>query len=866
MITPDMRKLLLPAAFLLALACTTTAPPPSEPEPAAAGPATPYGLTLQEEAQILEMEDRRDFNPELVAKFAKHENALHRVRIALALARIGPQTFIDKDGNGVREPGFELQAGVEELRALGSDPDRRVREMVAFALGEIGDESAVSTLLYMTSDTDLAVAAEAAEAMSKLASLPDFATKHFARYEWLTRDNWPEGVRARAVRYLFRFNTDAASEVAKRALESTSSAVRQEAAYALARRAYAPAQQQLQLLLSDPNVLTRAYAAQALGRIGDAASAPLLVTLWGDAHPWVRTNSVVAFARIADRTPAVLRHDDVPRLIAITEDPDPGVRASAIDTLVHFAGINATARKRMHDVISDGTRWERDLASAAALKTMNVARAEARSSDPAAIEERYAELHTTLYYAASPWGRARIIESSAPIHQVGYVRGFTDPEPQVRAAAMAAIPEKWLPSHLLEIRQGLADPDVIVRTAAIEKYALAPMDTPAVKVAALREIERRERKEKLNDARIAAITAMTDVDRETAHELLELLKDPDPVVRRVIADMVETKYKQRRPDYTPLPATRKPAEYLEIARWAAQPHTATIHMTRGIVEVALLTQDAPITTWNFAQLAKAKYFDNSSFMRVVPNFVIQGGDPRNDMNGGPGYAIRDEINLQKYTRGAVGMALSGPDTGGSQFFITHSPQPHLDGGYTIFGRVYEGMTGVVDQTERGDRVETITIDEHAPVGQAEIDKVPPVSLPLEVGPIDPARMVARIPDYAQRRDSYKFDPTVVEMMKDYVHEGDRVEVFMGTWCDDSQREVPKFLRIMDELKTLGVSLPASFVAVDRSKQQPAALLANRHVEKVATFIYYRGDRELGRIVERPVGVFEDDLLALAAKQ
>jgi cyclophilin family peptidyl-prolyl cis-trans isomerase len=118
-----------------------------------------------------------------------------------------------------------------------------------------------------------------------------------------------------------------------------------------------------------------------------------------------------------------------------------------------------------------------------------------------------------------------------------------------------------------------------------------------------------------------------------------------------------------------------------------------------------------MTAWNFARLAGNHFFDGTTFMRVVPNFVIQGGDPRNDMEGGPGYAIRDEINLQKYTRGAVGMALSGPDTGGSQFFITHSPQPHLDGGYTIFGRVTEGMSGVVDQTERGDGVVTIAIDE-----------------------------------------------------------------------------------------------------------------------------------------------------------
>ena len=81
------------------------------------------------------------------------------------------------------------------------------------------------------------------------------------------------------------------------------------------------------------------------------------------------------------------------------------------------------------------------------------------------------------------------------------------------------------------------------------------------------------------------------------------------------------------------------------------------------------------------------------------------------MEGSPGYSIRDESNLQKYTRGAVGMALSGPDTGGSQFFITHSPQPHLDGGYTIFGRVTDGMNAVVDPTERGDRVDAIVIDQ-----------------------------------------------------------------------------------------------------------------------------------------------------------
>jgi cyclophilin family peptidyl-prolyl cis-trans isomerase len=81
-------------------------------------------------------------------------------------------------------------------------------------------------------------------------------------------------------------------------------------------------------------------------------------------------------------------------------------------------------------------------------------------------------------------------------------------------------------------------------------------------------------------------------------------------------------------------------------------------------------------------------------MRVVPYFVIQGGDPRNDQECGPGYTIRCEINMRPFERGSLGMALSGKDTGGSQFFITLSPQPHLDGGYTCFGHVISGMPAV----------------------------------------------------------------------------------------------------------------------------------------------------------------------------
>jgi cyclophilin family peptidyl-prolyl cis-trans isomerase len=137
---------------------------------------------------------------------------------------------------------------------------------------------------------------------------------------------------------------------------------------------------------------------------------------------------------------------------------------------------------------------------------------------------------------------------------------------------------------------------------------------------------------------------------------------------------------------------------------------AVIMTDKGSFTLELLPEEAPLTVDNFVGLARKNYYNNVLFHRVVPNFVVQGGDPRGDGNGGPGYQIRCEINEVPYARGAVGMALSGKDTGGSQWFVTHSPQPHLDGGYTVFGRVVEGME-VVDRIVRGDRIRSINITE-----------------------------------------------------------------------------------------------------------------------------------------------------------
>src|SRR5207249_11683304 len=110
------------------------------------------------------------------------------------------------------------------------------------------------------------------------------------------------------------------------------------------------------------------------------------------------------------------------------------------------------------------------------------------------------------------------------------------------------------------------------------------------------------------------------------------------------------------------------------------------------------------------QRNKKRLFNGQTNQRRVTNYVIHAGDPREDTNGGPGYQIRCEINEVPYERGAIGMELSGKDTGGSQWFVTHSPQPHLDGGYTVFGHVIRGME-VVDNIARGDVISRVVINE-----------------------------------------------------------------------------------------------------------------------------------------------------------
>ncbi|HLQ21574.1 MAG TPA: peptidylprolyl isomerase, partial [Gemmatimonadales bacterium] len=271
-------------------------------------------------------------------------------------------------------------------------------------------------------------------------------------------------------------------------------------------------------------------------------------------------------------------------------------------------------------------------------------------------------------------------------------------------------------------RELLAHADPAVRSVAADVLARHPDPDD---VDRLTQAYTRAAGDPFDDARLSAVAALAAIARggaagrlRVANQFLaKVPKADDYLVRRLVADTF--------PDAaeawggggggggTAIATGRTDADYRDIARRYLLPAISgrpapqvTIDTDRGSLTVELLPGEAPITVAAFLALVDRRFFDGFHWHRVVPNFVVQDGDPRGDGWGGPGFVLRDEVNPVRYEAGTMGMALSGPDTGGSQYFITLSPQPHLDGIYTVFGRV-TGDARVLSLIAQGDRIRSI---------------------------------------------------------------------------------------------------------------------------------------------------------------
>ena len=392
--------------------------------------------------------------------------------------------------------------------------------------------------------------------------------------------------------------------------------------------------------------------------------------------------------------------DWTPRLRALLADPRPGVRASALDA----AGVWGSPELGEILVTAAGASsaepWERGealvaLAAGKHPRALELATADAAENDDS-LRTRAAEAAGAL---GGP-GAAALLEKLA-----------SDPSARVRGAALAARLEDKESADAAKTaiaRRGLQDSDPAVRGAALgwlEEHPVLPLaDLGAALPAVYRDATAEE-----GLAAVRAVAARTEkepLERGDGVALLEKLAAGGPYVLRRQAGESLVKLGRPAPRLEPAEKDKSLDVYRAVVQRTRQPRTVEIRTQRGTITVRLACPQAPLTCLNFLNLAAQGFYDGLTFHRVVPDFVIQGGDPRGDGSGGPGYVIRDEINRLRYRRGAVGMALAGPDTGGSQFFLTLSPQPHLDGGYTVFGEVIAGEA-VLDQIRLGDRIEKV---------------------------------------------------------------------------------------------------------------------------------------------------------------
>jgi len=649
------------ALLLAALGCSSRPPaivPVATPTPEVSPPS-------QSRVLLTLLGDQRRFDAAALGMFLSGPPAV-REELAVAVGRIG-----DARGRGI-------------LQGLLLDSEVAVRRAAAFALGELGDAAARPALVRATVDDDAEVGALAVEALGKLATPLAEVRRPLGALDQATAAR-------RLAPFLFRFKEEATPAVAAELLASQEDGdVRFGAAYALGREPRPEGAEILRGLLADPDARIRAWSARGLGEVGAAEDLVGLGQLLADASPSVRIQALRAGSRLVSRLGALPPLGWVEPLTILLADPAPGVRATAIEASapwLRHPEVRGPVRARFES----GSPREQELALLAL----------ARGRDPEAI--------ALVQRAAAAGGRnlrARAAEAAGRLGDLELVESLAgDPEAAVRVAvveAWASLPDT---TGFTVAERFLDDPDPTVRATVLDALAATP-ELPLDRLA--RAFERAQ-EDTLDDARLAAVRAVAarggsdGAERGAAVEWLEArVETAGYLVRREAAQAL-AELGGERPAVEPLENGRTAAYYELALRQAERPRFAEVATDRGTLRLRLECPAAPLTCLSFLQLAEQGYFDGLTFHRVVPDFVVQGGDPRGDGWGGPGYALRDEINRLRYGRGAVGMALSGPDTGGSQFFVTLSPQPHLDGGYTVFGQVV-GDDSALDRIEAGDRL------------------------------------------------------------------------------------------------------------------------------------------------------------------
>ncbi len=642
-------------------------------------------------APLLMAEDQRVFDTDLFTRSLTNPDPLVRRTAALAIGRIG-----DRRGVALLQPRL-------------ADPDSTVPGDVFFALGLLRDSSAVSAIIARLRSPDSLEVTAVAEAATALARIGSRDAAQFVGDVLGGGGDLPgarrSGFLATGLVDAWRFGAAAPVSAIVPFATDTSANLRWRAVLSLGRLRAPQGGAAVLQAVRDPDFLTREMAVRALtrafadtARLAARAVESELERALDDNQAGVRVNALGALASFADSTLSR-------KAAQLLDDPDDNVRVAAAMALGQLGG-SVAARELDALFTRRDTPWALQDAALAALARTDTARFAVRAAAWAAsgdFRERTAAL--------AGWGSVRGADPAV------FRRGLADADPRVQAAALRTWRGRGRgdTAVISAARAHLGAADVGVRAAALEALRGAlPPDSLGVLVTAWHQSE----PDRESDARLAVIADLAAMARRDP-AILDRLTNPgdpdfvarssDPVVRAQVArawPQLATRWGPVAPIATGLTLD----DYRSIVRddmlAPSDPHVTIDVGGRGSIDLELLAHEAPLTVANFLRLVDQHYFDGDRWHRVVPNFVVQDGDPTGTGDGGPGWSIRDEFNRERYDVPKAGMALSGPDTGGSQWFINLSPQPHLDGGYTIFG-IVRGSYVPLQHIMQGDVIRSI---------------------------------------------------------------------------------------------------------------------------------------------------------------
>ncbi len=638
--------------------------------------------TLQ---SLVEMQIQRNGEP--LVKRLNDDNPEVRARAAFALASVQDTTAIPellsllRDGVPLVRTDAAFALGQMPSGAVPADPllqtlayerDPRMQRRLIEALGKTGDAASLRALLRLnppdTRDADVALAL----ARYGMRGIVDSAgtawlSSHLTVNDASTR---------RAAAYAFgrvEALVEGQADSLRRALDRYAS--------------------------NDPAAM---HLVRALGTLGDASDADRLIQwLRSGADARIRVNAARALAALP--TTSAVRS----ALTEALQDPHPHVARTAAESLAETSWTSAESSAVGAWLDAHPDRWR-----VAAPLLRGLAQYGSSTRVLHTVERWQRERSTVAYAAALP--------ALAPLDTVRadslLVEALQSEDPRLAAAGLEGLLARWermRPNRAdwtfeqlsAAVRRG--DPALLYTGASTLTDSLfAERGAADTLAATYRSLTTPDDLEGMT----AVLDALGTLGGSTAETVLRTALDhPHHAIRQAAADGLSAATDSTvTAAPTPLPDTPS-LDWDSLQELGPHPQLA-LETNRGEVVVQLDTEQAPQTVQAITRFAREGRYDGVPFHRVVPNFVVQGGDfARQDGFGGPGFFLRTEITRIPHRRGSIGMASAGKNTEGSQFFIPHSMQPHLDGGYTAFGRVVEGME-VIDRLRVDDRIETATVE------------------------------------------------------------------------------------------------------------------------------------------------------------